>query len=425
MLLCRCWLLALAPHYLIISHVSHIMKFGYGKISHQAMTKRQIYILWEESHLWGVLLLRTLRDMGLPFTLLNSVKISQGAMMRNPHENMLIAPGGNARLKGLALGTRGLSAISDWVKDGGSYLGFCGGAGLALSEGAFALNLCPWQRFRFVSRKEHLLSGPVEAELDNGERVVLPVWWPGRFNAGPKENIRILAAYSRPVSGLMVGSSPICKDVVQDSMFPYEQPLIISGQWGRGRYILSYAHLETPGWPEANTLLRCYLADSFNFLPRKAFTKIWNIHEAPVKGNDRSLNRDMEDCWHKMKAIFDTGFAGKLLYHRESWLPGWQEGIPGFVCTNLLASLHFLSEEQFGDEVKWSKTREKFLPAFDIFYEAAQTWFYQRKSCLPSESLKNGDSIKNQVFGHPMKGGGMAGDLLKVLDDVFMVMNLH
>jgi len=91
-----------------------------------------LHILWDESHVWGLLAWRAVESMGLPYRLVRAQEIADGLLSRNPPA-LLLVPGGTARLKADALGETGMQAVRDYVAGGGSYLGFCGGAGLGLT----------------------------------------------------------------------------------------------------------------------------------------------------------------------------------------------------------------------------------------------------------------------------------------------------
>ena len=87
-----------------------------------------INILWDASHIWGYLLLHAVKATGIPFRVLKGLDIAHSGLTGK----MLIVPGGSARRKFEALGAQGTEAIHRFVKEGGHYMGFCGGAGLAL-----------------------------------------------------------------------------------------------------------------------------------------------------------------------------------------------------------------------------------------------------------------------------------------------------
>ena len=54
---------------------------------------------------------------------------------------MLVHPGGSGSKQGKALGDKGRIAVRNYVRDGGGYLGVCGGAYLATNDYPWSLNL--------------------------------------------------------------------------------------------------------------------------------------------------------------------------------------------------------------------------------------------------------------------------------------------
>ena len=140
-----------------------------------------ICILWDASHIWGLMAWRAVRALGLPCRLVKGKEIAEGAYLGKPGKSapcgaasangentaLLLVPGGNARLKAAALGDAGRETVRSWVAAGGNYLGFCGGAGLALTHPnlAHGLHLCPWSRAAYPERLYHLISGHVRAHV--------------------------------------------------------------------------------------------------------------------------------------------------------------------------------------------------------------------------------------------------------------------
>ncbi|MFI3272682.1 MAG: BPL-N domain-containing protein, partial [Pseudomonadota bacterium] len=211
-----------------------------------------IFILWDESYLWGLLVWRAMEALGLPYTLVKGHEIAHG-LLSCKRPSILMVPGGTARHKATALGEDGMQAIRDYVSQGGHYIGFCGGAGLGLS-GKHGLGLCPWTRARITDRMQHFVSGHIHvsvkkehflvpelastlnAQHESGaEKTVsrphalgkhldkhldkhpskrhhtpsvpvdldsfagpLPIWWPGRFAEQDGHDVEILARYVTP-----------------------------------------------------------------------------------------------------------------------------------------------------------------------------------------------------------------------------------
>jgi hypothetical protein len=238
-----------------------------------------IYILWDASHIWGLLAWRTAQSLDLPYRLVRGEEIAQGLLSGKPPA-LLLVPGGNARMKSVALGAAGMQAIRDYVRGGGAYVGFCGGAGLGLS-GSEGLGLCPWGRARFTDRMQHFVSGHVHARVARGHDLVpadlctdacaeppVPIWWPGRFAPEKTGDVEVLATYTTPCDDFWVADLPLdtlppgtfsewesLYDIRLRPTFLEDQPCILSGRYGKGRYVLSYTHLETPDSPTANRWL--------------------------------------------------------------------------------------------------------------------------------------------------------------------------
>ena len=243
----------------------------------------RVFVLWDESHLWGVLVLRALRALRQPHVILRAHDIAEGALAGKC--GCLIIPGGLARGRAVRLGANGRQAIRAFVAAGGSYLGFCGGAGLALTSprAGDSLGLCPWGRMGFAGRLQHFLSGHVRLGLDATDPLTLPVssaapeilapvWWPAQFApppkgqpAGPDGDVRVLARYAGLGADFWVADLNLAL-LPEETLSDWEnlygvqirpdfltgRPAVIAGNFGAGRYVLSYPHLETPDSPQAN-----------------------------------------------------------------------------------------------------------------------------------------------------------------------------
>lgn len=359
-------------------------------------------MLYDEAHIWGILVFRAFTALGIPCIPINSKKITQGALFRKPAYRCLVAPGGSARLKSLALGEKGHASIRQWLQSGGNYLGFCGGAGLALSGSGLSLGICPWRRQPLEGHRENALSGAIAAKLQNGKKVRLPVWWPGRFapTGSPQE---IVAAY----------------EAMQNAQkdYPAGQPLIICGETGRGRYILSYAHLETPAWPEANSLLAELLRSRFNISAKNALVPDWDVFRPPAPPNT-PLHMELAEAWRQFSGLVSKGKSLGLLRQRESWLCGWEPGIPGMVIAALLGMTHYLAENAplTRANTAWLASRDLFGAQVAEFCARGSAWMeaWPEKKSDPEFSIQQ----KTRIFGHPMRGGGLAAPILTLLEKI-------
>lgn len=260
-----------------------------------------IALLWDASGMWGLLAARALRALGLPFRLVKAASIGHCLATDKPF--LVLVPGGTASLKYTALGPDGRQALRDWVQQGGHYLGFCGGAGLALSDSDAGLGLCPWRRAGFSDRLQHFLSGHVRLERcapGPGETsacgsLLAPVWWPARFAepAGDSAGVRVLARYTGPGPDLHVADFALAQlpeAVRQEWAAAYNihltpeafggAPCVVHGAAGRGSYTLSYSHLESPASPQANAWLAELLAALGKVTPTGCLVPEWEPHPA-------------------------------------------------------------------------------------------------------------------------------------------------
>lgn len=402
-----------------------------------------IAILWDASHIWGYLLLHAVRSTGIPFRVLKGLNIAQTGLSGK----MLMVPGGSARRKAEALGPAGAEAVRRFVKDGGRYVGFCGGAGLALADG---LGLCPWSRDGMPDRLQHLVSGHLCCELSEGSALVppslagksalLPVWWPGRFcepdEPGPVE---VLARYRAPGPDLYVADMPFSSMPANilaewDAMYGVRlrpsildgRPCAVTGEYGRGKWFLSYSHLETPsgafpGSEQAGIwlahILQCWCDDApdLDRLPPLDF------HALPVQWEDDVLLASRASLDSLLSLARELG----LLFPRNSWLLGWRSGVPGAQFNSLNAALSTtLSLTPDNRRLRlWNERRRDFENAFSLFFQGARSWLLARRladtladsapGMLPKELLVD---QRRALFGSPMFGGGLSEQLLNDLE---------
>ncbi|MCF8086127.1 MAG: biotin--protein ligase, partial [Desulfohalobiaceae bacterium] len=221
-------------------------------------------LLWDESHFWGVLLLRALEQLEVPFHLLRSRDVARGVLRRLAPPALLV-PGGWASRRAKSLGRRGRDEMRDYVARGGRYLGFCGGAGLALRTASpeTGLDICPWGRKplheRLPNCSGHVLLRP-EGESAFGpdirEQVEAPVWWPAQFQPNPLRGPRVLATYVDPGQDFWVADTPAAElsrartaalerayGINLDPEWLRREPAMIQGDYGEGEYLLTYLHL--------------------------------------------------------------------------------------------------------------------------------------------------------------------------------------
>lgn len=430
------------------------------------MQTSNIAILWDASHLWGLMLWRTLASLGIPCHLLKAEIIAKGCLLgkslnssdptrdflADNHLKLLLVPGGNAKQKAQALGTNGMQAICSYVSKGGFYLGFCGGAGLALSH-ENGLGLCQWHRAKHSDRIQHLMSGHVQSKLQisgneqffpdswqDNDLVELPIWWPGRFHAEKNSKVQILASYQKPAQDFWLVDLPLAKipqtiiEMWQDCYALdfsannlMNQPLVLTGEYGNGRYILSYSHLETPQSPSANLWLIHLLQNLVGIRATTSLVPSWDLHHEPVTAQawPKYIGETLARLCLNLRSLFALAVEHRLFFPRTSWLWGWKAGLPGSACNNLYAALHLTAQSLPTPKAIefWNLHQVRIQKLSDLFLSSAEGYFL---NCRLAETLmpKNGPLLgltdqHDNLFGHSMHGGGLLGELLGYIEELF------
>lgn len=390
-------------------------------------------LLWDESHLWGLLLLRALNALHVPVTVLKGEQIRAGALRQLP-SSTLIVPGGWAKLKSLSLGREGREEIRRHVRAGGSYLGFCGGAGLALDSERSTpfLRLCDWSR-KPASQRLPNFSGHVHCTVtDNRDsyEADLPVWWPSQFLPG-KAPLEVLARYESPGpdfwsadlnwSGVTPSEAGQWEELYGINLDPTRlrrEPCIVRGAYGQGSFVLSYAHLETPSSPQANALL-CRLLE----LKTEATVPVWDLGlDAPLWDDD-----DLCRLHAGLTDLVAFGQGHFLLSWRTSWLLGWRRGVPGSPVNFLLAMAWQARHTKASDLARdyWADhgaiCRERCLD----FCQQTRSYLLQERRILATSPSSPEASAspdlqrrKQELFGKFPGYGGLYGDILRTLDEL-------
>lgn len=363
----------------------------------------------------------------------------------------MVVPGGAARLKAASLGKDGMNAIRQWLANGGTYVGFCGGAGLALTQknSQESLGICHWARGEYSHRIFHLLSGHVLAATAEGQRLEMPIWWPGRFAPGQSGDVAVMARYEKPGHDLWIADIPFAsmpesvrkkwlggQNGQEGNFFPPGQPLAVGGNFGRGRYLLCYAHLETPQSPAANQWLCDLLAEICGLKTRGKSVPPWicaqnftcgeeDISESLLFAGD--MRETLDKARQLMGFLFLKGMELGLLFRRNSWLMGWRSGIAGMACNNLLAALSMLEKISPNEATTrfWNERGEWFCGQFSAFLHDALTifWELRLRETLGAKGMefpRNADISRQcvEILGHPMLGGGSVKYLQEFLEEL-------
>ena len=275
-------------------------------------------LLWDRGGLWALMTLEAAWQRGLALRPISAAQIVAGGL---ESARMLVVPGGWSTHKKKALGRAGGAAIAEFIKQGGVYLGFCGGAGLALSV-PDGLGLIPLGRASGAQRLPGL-SGPVMVRPARGagEHALwrqmpsparLLVWWPGQFDEPQDPSIQVIARYQGPTGELRLAERE------QDPSPLWGQPAVVQARLGRGRLFLSYLHLDTPGDQSGGRALERLWAA---WLGGKAPARPPTPPSAPQPRVAALADR----C----AALWEQGRALGLWRARHPAMPLWQRGARG------------------------------------------------------------------------------------------------
>lgn len=310
-------------------------------------------LLWDAGGLWSLWTLEACRAQGWDIAPISAARLADGGL---DQARVLVMPGGWPSLKRAALGQAGAAAIKAFVEAGGRYLGFCGGAGLALAEDD-GLGLVDMARGR-GRRRLPSLSGPVmvapgpeAAQHPLWRGLETParfhVWFPGQFAAESGESFYTVARYGHPAPGLHTADLRV--DQVDQTQWPaleeaYGLRLDPSGLAGRaavvearrgaGRLLLSYLHLDTPGDPVGGQALanlwRTWLdLEPVDPPPRPA--------AGQGEGAARASAREAEALWSRGEAL-------GLWRPRDQALPLWRRGARGLEFHSLRSLCQALAD---------------------------------------------------------------------------------
>jgi hypothetical protein len=319
---------------------------GHPHCDAETVPTRPCALLWDESFLWGVMAWRALKAAGLPFDLLRSEDIRQGALSRY---RMIFVPGGWASNKISALGERGREEIRRFVAAGGSYLGICGGGGMATENG---LGLLPIQRRPSSERVPSFsgrirLSSTAHAIWQNVETPVFCAWWPSQFQIAD-QNVHVLARYeeSQPdafssdihvADGGIVGWSDLEQryGILLNPARLYGEPGVVEGCFGRGRVILSLVHFDTPGDRDGAVVLRnlwIYLSSGCLACPPMGAR---GVQGGSGPDLPPAALESVGEIQAAVAELIDTGARNFLWYWRNPLLLQWRRGVRGLEYSTL------------------------------------------------------------------------------------------
>ncbi len=396
------------------STVKHLVFLKPGKVA----------LLWDKSFLWGYLAVNTLRDLGFRFDLLTAEAVRQGGL--NGFQ-LLVVPGGWASLKSEELGKHGREELRRFVRNGGGYLGICGGAGLALQvdEG---LGLLPVARKPMAERLPNF-SGSIRVRQTGSHplwwglqgEAPFQVWWPSQFELVDPDKIQILGRYGLPGKDFCVADLNVCDTEAADldwsnfekkyqiNLDParlLDEPTVLEGKYGKGRVFLSYPHLETPEDKEGNMALFNIWHDLLSSSVLECSddsdgTKVANI--VPVDEQSLERVRGMARETEKLVAL---GERHNLWSWRNPWLLQWQRGVRGAEFGTIAVLVQGLVRElertggitstyPTPSSLKIDAQFEKLVELWGLFRDKGRALVEEEAQNLNDKKANNGEALSS------------------------------
>ncbi|MHB8880895.1 MAG: BPL-N domain-containing protein [Thermodesulfovibrionales bacterium] len=403
-------------------------------------TKKGAALLWDESFLWGIMAYTALTKQGLPFQLVRAEDVRAGCL---ENYSFIFVPGGWSSNKLKSLGADGTAAIRDFVRDGGGYLGFCGGAGLATSDSLGLLNVHRKPttervpsfsgRIRVKAQKHDIWNGMPDS--------IFHAWWPPQFGAMGK-GIRVLARYGKALpdsfsSDLNTGDIAITnswtelEQLYKINLDPSRiagEPAMIEGRYGEGAVILSLIHFDTIDDCNGEIILRNlwkYLSNGRVFsgkyetpkrVPKKRSASFEPSFALAIASELESAASD----------LIDLGIRNFLWFWRNPLLLQWRRGVRGLeYCTLyvMLRQITVLLDNSIDPEIGKSLKglRKRLLP----FLRKANELLMRERIALQQGHITYElcddaaiQTLREELFSKSKSYGGRFKELLDEIDSI-------
>jgi len=403
--------------------------------------------------LWGLICAQTLQRLGVPFRFLSGSEIARGDLQ---FYRVLLIPGGWAAHKIRALGRAGRNQIKHFIQSGGSYIGFCGGAGMALSSPP-SLELVPFERMPLSQRLPNASGTVFIRGIANHpawhalpEEIPVSIWWPSQFAWHPVPRSLCLGVYTAPGEDFWVADLPLSdfqgrqvdwrnwEQVYGINLDPKRlmgHPAILEVRLGKGRLILSYPHLETPEDGFGNQLLMNML----NYMDIQASRHLLALN-TPKNLAEQSWTSPGRECLQTFNGIKETvndlvafGERHLLWYWCSPWLLRWQRGIRGLEYGMLAVATQFLVK--LGSEVTyshpgpdpWEEPIRKLAKDIEEFCGQAKLLLLEEKLAGHAGNLsklgkvnERVDALRSSLFGNRMNHGGLCRSIFDQLDHLLL-----
>ncbi len=420
-------------------------------------SKSNVAFLWDESFLWGLMAYKALKSNGLSFKLIRSKDIKNGQLK---NYKMLFVPGGWASNKLKTLEGDCISKIKQFVSNGGNYLGFCGGAGLATLEGLGLLNIkrkptkerVPSFSGRIcLNINEHpIWKGLLTSSLVTHHlSLIFNAWWPSQFLIEDK-SIKILATYGDAlpdsfISDLNVGDVEAnggwseLEEIYQinlNSKRLLNEPAVVEGSVGKGRVILSLIHFDTPDDINGARVLR----NLWGYLSMPGGRGSWVKSQDSKHGEQtapHALPLASELISEIESAVTDLiilGMRNFLWFWRNSMLLQWRRGVRGLEYCTLYVMIKEIMEtlktqnteiEIHDTEKSLRKIKGLLIP----FVGKAKRLLILERFAIQSGHItyeRCGDpeiqKIRTELFSSSKRHGGLFKKLIDEIDNLLYLL---
>jgi len=422
---------------------------------------RRAALLWDESFLWGVMAYKALEACGLSCDLIRAEDVRAGRLREY---SLLFVPGGWASNKVKALGDDGVEKIKKFVHDGGAYVGFCGGAGLATMDGIGLLQV----KRRPTKERVPSFSGRIKLKVNNhplwegvlqGEDVnsklprpasyiyqnrggrtlnselVFHAWWPSQFIVDG--SVSVLATYGEAMpdsfsSDLNVGDADAfgnweeLERLYQINLNPkrlFGEPAVIEGTFGAGKVVLSLVHFDTPDDLQGAMVLR----------------NIWRYCgcDAPTGGlivpilteEQRSPpNTVLSELDAAVTGLVELGVRNFLWFWRNPFLLQWRRGVRGLEYCTMAVMVREIGEELRSQQSavssqKTGEALERIRGLLMPFIDKAKRLLVRERFAMQNAHItydrcedEELQAIRDELFSRSKSHGGLFKELIDELD---------
>ena len=416
----------------------------------QDLGSKRAALLWDESFLWGVMAYKALEACGLSFDLVRAEEVQQGILKDYA---LVFVPGGWASNKMKALGDDGVEAIKCFVHDGGAYVGFCGGAGLATMDGIGLLHV----KRRQTKERVPSFSGPIRLKVQDhplwegvsdkenaaselraqNSGPVFNAWWPSQFIVDG--SVSVLATYGEAMpdafsSDVNVGDAETLgtwaelERSYQINLDPkrlLNEPAVIEGKFGAGTVVLSLVHFDTPGDQQGARVLR----NIWRYCGCDQILREQDV--ASLKETQLSLaphHAALSELEDAVTGLIDMGARNFLWFWKNPLLLQWRRGVRGLEYCSLAIMVRELTgllgrpgreQGSMDREQGLERIRSLLLP----FVEKAKHLLMRERIAMQNAQItydrcddQEIQSIRDEMFSRSKSHGGMFKELINELD---------